>query len=70
VCRPSIVAKIGPLFAQADAIERAVAIARQRADKIDQAILARAFRGELRGAEIPRAVATSAPSNSNSSSTA
>jgi len=42
-----IVTKIEALFAQADAIERAVAIARQRADKIDQAILARAFRGEL-----------------------
>jgi type I restriction enzyme S subunit len=42
-----IVAKIESLFAQADAIERAVAIAQQRADKIDQAILARAFRGEL-----------------------
>ena len=42
-----IVAKIESLFAQADAIERAVAIAQKRADKIDQSILARAFRGEL-----------------------
>jgi len=42
-----IVAKIESLFAQADAIERAVAIAQHRADKIDQSILARAFRGEL-----------------------
>lgn len=42
-----IVAIIESLFAQADAIERAVAIAQQRADKLDQAILARAFRGEL-----------------------
>ncbi len=42
-----IVAKIELLFVQADAIERAVAIAQKRADKIDQAILARAFRGEL-----------------------
>ena len=42
-----IVARIEALFAQADAIEHAVAMARQRADKIDQAILARAFRGEL-----------------------
>jgi type I restriction enzyme S subunit len=42
-----IVAKIESLFAQADAIERAVVIAQQRADKIDQSILARAFRGEL-----------------------
>jgi type I restriction enzyme, S subunit len=42
-----IVAKIEMLFAQADAIETAVNIARQRAEKLDQAILARAFRGEL-----------------------
>ena len=42
-----IIAKIEALFAQADAIERAVAIAQQRADKVDQAILVRAFRGEL-----------------------
>lgn len=42
-----IVAKIGSLFAQAEAIEQAVAVARQRAEKVDQAILAKAFRGEL-----------------------
>jgi type I restriction enzyme, S subunit len=42
-----IIAKIEALFAQADAIETAVNIARQRAEKVDQAILARAFRGEL-----------------------
>jgi type I restriction enzyme, S subunit len=42
-----IVAKIESLFARADAIERAIAIAQKRADKIDQSILARAFRGEL-----------------------
>jgi type I restriction enzyme S subunit len=42
-----IVAGIGALFAQADAIEAAVDIARKRVDKLDQAILARAFRGEL-----------------------
>ncbi len=42
-----IVAKIEALFAQADAIEAAVNIARRRAEKVDQAILARAFRGEL-----------------------
>ena len=42
-----IIAKIESLFAQADAIEHAVAIAQKRADKIEQAILARAFRGEL-----------------------
>jgi type I restriction enzyme, S subunit len=42
-----IVAKIESLFAQVDTIERAVAIAQKRADKIDQSILARAFRGGL-----------------------
>jgi len=42
-----IVAKIESLFAQAEAIERAVAAARRRAEKVEQAILARAFRGEL-----------------------
>jgi hypothetical protein len=44
-----IVAKIEALFAQADAIEQAVNIARQRADakRVDQAILTQAFRGEL-----------------------
>jgi type I restriction enzyme S subunit len=42
-----IVARIGVLFTQADAIERAVEVAGRRAEKVDQAILARAFRGEL-----------------------
>ncbi|MBM4128352.1 MAG: hypothetical protein FJ247_13660 [Nitrospira sp.] len=42
-----IVAKIESLFAQAEAIERAVEAARRRAEKVDQAVLARAFRGEL-----------------------
>ncbi len=42
-----IVAKIESLFARAKAIERAVGIARRRAEKVDQAVLARAFRGEL-----------------------
>ena len=42
-----IVAKVEALFAQADAVERAVEVARRRAGKVDQAILARAFRGEL-----------------------
>ncbi len=43
------VAKVETLFAQADAVERAVEVARRRADakRVDQAILARAFRGEL-----------------------
>ncbi|HLE30075.1 MAG TPA: hypothetical protein VI793_18270 [Anaerolineales bacterium] len=42
-----IVANIKNLFAQAEAIERAVGVARRRAERVDQAILARAFRGEL-----------------------
>jgi len=42
-----IVAKIESLFAQAEAIERAVEMARRQAEKVDQAVLARAFRGEL-----------------------
>jgi type I restriction enzyme S subunit len=42
-----IVAKIESLFAQAEAIERAVAVARRRAEQVEQAVLARAFRGEL-----------------------
>ncbi|MBM4467579.1 MAG: hypothetical protein FJ014_18830 [Chloroflexi bacterium] len=42
-----IVARIQEFFARAEAVEAAVAIARRRLDKLDQAILARAFRGEL-----------------------
>lgn len=42
-----IVERIEGLFAQAEQIERAVEIARRRAEKVEQAILARAFRGEL-----------------------
>jgi hypothetical protein len=44
-----IVAKVEGLFAQAAAVARAVEVARRRADakRVDQAILARAFRGEL-----------------------
>jgi len=42
-----IVAKIESLFAQAEAIERAVAVAQRRAAKVEQAVLARAFRGGL-----------------------
>lgn len=42
-----IVERIEALFAQAEQIERAVEIARRRAEKVEQAILARAFRGEL-----------------------
>jgi hypothetical protein len=41
------VVKVESLFAQAEAIERAVEVARRRAAKVDQAVLARAFRGEL-----------------------
>ncbi len=44
-CR--VMEKIYELFAQADAIESAVRAARRRADKLEQSILARAFRGEL-----------------------
>lgn len=42
-----IVERIESLFAQAEQIEHAVEIARRRAEKVEQAILARAFRGEL-----------------------
>jgi len=42
-----IVASIADLFAQADAIEAEVDAARRRAEKLEQSILARAFRGEL-----------------------
>lgn len=42
-----IVAKIESLVAQAEAIEQAVEIAQRRTKKVDQAMLARAFRGEL-----------------------
>ena len=36
----------------ADAIERRVALAQARADKLTQSILAKAFRGELVTAEV------------------
>lgn len=42
-----IVERVETLFAQAEQIERAVEIARRRAEKVEQAILARVFRGEL-----------------------
>lgn len=42
-----IVAIIKDFFHQADAIEAAVEVARRRAEKLEQSILARAFRGEL-----------------------
>ena len=42
-----IVAKIEAVFAQADAIEQAVVVARRRAQQVNQAVLARAFQGEL-----------------------
>ncbi|MGB8648452.1 MAG: restriction endonuclease subunit S [Anaerolineae bacterium] len=42
-----ILVSIKTFFAQADAIEQAVALARNRVEKLDQSILARAFRGEL-----------------------
>ena len=42
-----IVARIEALFAQADILEAQVVAARRRLKQVDQAILARAFRGEL-----------------------
>jgi type I restriction enzyme, S subunit len=42
-----IVEKVDGLFRQAEAIEKAVEIGQRRAEKVDQAILARAFRGQL-----------------------
>ena len=42
-----IVARIKALFAQADILEAQVAAVRRRLEHVDQAILARAFRGEL-----------------------
>lgn len=42
-----IAARIEALFAQADALEKATTVAHRRLEQADQAILARAFRGEL-----------------------
>jgi len=42
-----IVARIEALFAQADRLEAAVAAIRRRLEQVDQAVLARTFRGEL-----------------------
>jgi type I restriction enzyme S subunit len=42
-----IVRRVEALFARADAIEKQIAAATKRADKLTQAILAKAFRGEL-----------------------
>lgn len=42
-----IVARIEALFAQADALEAAATVAHHRLEQADQAVLARAFRGEL-----------------------
>lgn len=42
-----IVSTIEELFSRADAIGKAVEFARRRAEKLEQSILARAFRGEL-----------------------
>jgi type I restriction enzyme S subunit len=51
-----IVPRVEALFRLADAIEKRVAAATARADKLTQAILAKAFRGELAPtvAELPR----------------
>lgn len=43
-----IVRRIEALFAQADIIEQAASVSLRRAEQVDQSILARAFRGELR----------------------
>ncbi len=45
--RRRIVARVDALFAEADAIEEAVAKVLRRAEHVDQAVLARAFRGQL-----------------------
>jgi len=42
-----IVRRVGALFELANAIEKRVALAKSRADKLPQSILAKAFRGEL-----------------------
>jgi type I restriction enzyme S subunit len=42
-----IVSRIQSLFTQADIVEGAAELARRRLDRLDQSILARAFRGEL-----------------------
>lgn len=42
-----IVSRVQSLFTQADIVEVAAEIARRRLDRLDQSILARAFRGEL-----------------------
>ncbi len=42
-----IVRRVAALFARADAIEAAVSAARKRVDALTQAVLAKAFRGEL-----------------------
>jgi type I restriction enzyme S subunit len=42
-----IVRRVDALFALADSIERRLAVAIARTDKVPQAILAKAFRGEL-----------------------
>jgi hypothetical protein len=44
---PIIVRRVEALFRLADAIEKCVAAATARAEKLTQAILAKAFRGEL-----------------------
>ena len=43
----AIVSRVQSLFAQADIVEVAAELARRRLDRLDQSILARAFRGEL-----------------------
>jgi type I restriction enzyme S subunit len=42
-----IVCRVDALFARADAIEREVAAATQRAEALTKAVLAKAFKGDL-----------------------
>lgn len=50
--RNEVVRRVDLLMKLADAIERRVALAQARADKLTQSILAKAFRGELVTAEV------------------
>lgn len=43
-----IVSRVEKVFAQADIVEQAASVSLRRAEQVDQSILARAFRGELR----------------------
>ena len=47
LCEAELVRRVDALFELTDTIERRVTAGKQRADKLTQAILAKAFRGEL-----------------------